>query len=96
LAGRLDSKTSAAVGETLTQLIESGDSKIVLDCGALEYVSSAGLRILHVAARAMRAKQGKLVIAALREDVRQVFEIAGFTTTFAIYRVVADAARSIG
>ncbi|HUM02325.1 MAG TPA: STAS domain-containing protein, partial [Thermoanaerobaculia bacterium] len=58
------------------------------------YVSSAGLRVLVMLAKKLAGGQGRLVLCGMRESVREVFEIAGFTSLFAITATVDEAVAS--
>ena len=77
-AGRLDSNNAKAFEEDLLGRIEAGETKILVDFSKLDYISSAGLRVFLMAAKRMKAADGKLVLCALSENVREVFEISGF------------------
>ena len=84
--GRMDAVSAPAFERAMADHITTGGaSRFVVDCGALEYVSSAGLRSLLTTAKTLRARDGELVFADLREVVREVFEIAGFGTIFAVF-----------
>ena len=85
LSGRLDAASAAATEQKVLGVIDGGADRLVLDCGALDYVSSAGLRILLMAAKRLAAPRGKLALAALKPQVRDVLDIAGFTSLFAIH-----------
>ena len=65
--------------------IATGANRFVVDCSALEYVSSAGLRSLLTTVKTLRTHDGELVFASLRDMVREVFEIAGFETIFPVF-----------
>ena len=78
--GKLDTHTSSAAQTELTQLIDGGAEKILLNFGRLAYISSAGLRILLAAAKQLKAAGGELRICCLNEIVQEVFDISGFTT----------------
>ena len=95
LNGRLDSATSTSFETQLTGLVAAGQRTVVLDCTELSYLSSAGLRALLVAAKKMKAAEGRLVVAALKDEVREVFELSGFNTVFPIYESVAEAEASL-
>jgi anti-sigma B factor antagonist len=69
-AEQLDTAIEAAVGET---------SCLVLDFKDMEYVASAGLRVLLRAQKTLNAKSGKLIIRNVSEVVMNVFEITGFS-----------------
>jgi anti-sigma B factor antagonist len=69
----------------------AGTDAVVLDLAGVEYVSSAGLRALLLAARQVKGQGGTLVVAALQPFVREVFEISRFTLLFRVFDAVRDA-----
>ena len=83
--GRMDAASAPTFDSTLADHIAAGASRVVLDCGALEYISSAGLRSLLTTAKTLRTRNGELVFAGLKDMVREVFEISGFAAMFSIY-----------
>lgn len=89
-AGRLDSSSASALEGVLPARIQSND-KVVLDLAEVPYVSSAGLRVLLIGAKAARAGGKKLALAGLSESVREVFDISGFTALFTIAEDEASA-----
>lgn len=82
--GRLDSNTSKQLDEVLTNQIQSKPG-VVLDFSGLEYISSAGLRVLLKGAKQGRAGGGKLALCCLSSHVREVFDISGFSSIFSIH-----------
>jgi anti-sigma B factor antagonist len=94
LNGRLDSNTSGGFEERLFQAIEEGSNKFIIDCEALDYISSAGLRVLNKASKRLKHTQGKLVICALQDYIREVFEIAGFDSFLPIAGSFDEAKRN--
>ena len=89
--GSLDTQTSPDALTQLTQLIDGGDKKIVVNFEKLQYISSAGLRILLAAAKQLKAAEGELRICDLNEVVKEVFDISGFSTIFKIFESETDA-----
>lgn len=83
VAGRLDSGSAGEL-EAVLPVRTHAHAKVVLDLADTPYVSSAGLRVLLIGAKAARAAGHKLVLAGLSPSVREVFDISGFTTLFAI------------
>lgn len=83
LEGRLDTITSPDLEEELEDKIE-GIEKLVFDLGGLEYISSAGLRVLVGAAQAIDENDGDMVIRNLTVPVRDVFDVTGFSDAFDI------------
>ena len=76
VAGRLDTITAPEL-ETSLRESYAGVSKHVLDFAALDYVSSAGLRVILQAQKTMN-KQGEMVIRNVNEGINEVFEVTGF------------------
>lgn len=85
LSNRLDAVTSKPVEERILGLIDGGDHRLVVDLSRLEYVSSAGLRVLLLAAKRMKAAGGRLAVCSPTDHVRQVFEISGFASVLSVY-----------
>jgi anti-anti-sigma factor len=83
-AGRIDTTTSPAVEDALRRVVDSGARTIVIDFANVDYISSAGLRVLLVLAKRMRDLQGRLVLCSLGGPVRQVFQLAGFLPLFQV------------
>ena len=73
----------------------AGGDQVVLDLARLEYVSSAGLRVLMIAAKDVRARKGRLVAVSLQPVVREIFEISRFTLVFDLFDSVQDALQQI-
>ncbi len=80
LEGRLDTTTAPQLETDLTL---DGVEKLVLDMTALEYISSAGLRVLLAAQKVMN-KQGEMVLTHVNETLMEVFEITGFSDILTI------------
>ena len=89
--GRLDSLTSQDLQSELSQRISGGDTAILLDLKDLDYISSAGLRVLLLAGKELKAKNGQLSLCALKENVREVLEISGFISLFPVHSSVDEA-----
>lgn len=84
LSGRLDSNTSPAFEEKIAQVIDAGSKHVVVDFEKLEYLSSAGLRVLLKVAKTLKPLSGKMVLCSMADYVREVFEISGFDTFLTI------------
>jgi len=78
IEGRLDTKTAPELEEKINQST-GAISNIVMDFTELEYISSAGLRVLLKTHKAMKAKKGSMVIRGANEEVQEVFTITGFS-----------------
>lgn len=82
--GRVDSTTSGDLEQRLLARVGSGERRVVVDMAGIEYISSAGLRVFLRLARKLKDAGGTLVLCAMGEPVRQVFELAGFLPLFVI------------
>ncbi|NOY75810.1 MAG: STAS domain-containing protein [Kiritimatiellaeota bacterium] len=92
LTGRLDANTSSNVTDELEPLASQG-AKILFDLENMEYISSAGLRALLVTAKKIRSVNGKMCLTGLNENVREVFDVSGFSS---ILDVCGDQAEALG
>lgn len=89
--GRMDSGTAPDLDRELKARIESGAANVVLDLSAVEYISSAGVRTLIVAARTCKAKNGRLVICGLNSYPEEVLRLAGLLPMFTVRKNRAEA-----
>lgn len=72
-----------------------GGHQLLLDLSGLEYISSAGLRVLMLAARDVKAQQGTLVVCGLQPVVKEIFEISRFNVVFKVYPGLDAALREL-
>jgi anti-anti-sigma factor len=93
--GRVDAANARSFEQEVLGLIDAGERRLVLDLAGLDYVSSAGLRVLLVTAKRLAAVHGKLALASLREPVREVFEIAGFSAFLRVFPTREDAVAAV-
>ena len=82
VVGRLDTITSPALEKAINEAIDSIQS-LVLDLKGLEYISSAGLRVLLAAQKKMQ-KIGTMKVSNVREEIMEVFELTGFADILTI------------
>ncbi len=80
LVGRLDTVTSADLEKEVKDQLD-GVEKLVYDFENLEYVSSAGLRVLLACQKIMN-KQGEMIVKNVETDIMEILEITGFTSVF--------------
>ncbi|MCR5402644.1 MAG: STAS domain-containing protein [Butyrivibrio sp.] len=78
LKGTLDRLTADDLLKELTGSRLKGVQRLCFDMAELQYISSAGLRVMLIAERALQSHDGKIVLINLRPEVRQVFEDVGF------------------
>ena len=82
LEGRLDTMTSPELEEELRKSLD-GVTKLTFDFSKLDYISSAGLRVLLSAHKTM-SSQGQMAVTHVNEVVQEVFEVTGFTDILTI------------
>lgn len=91
IAGSVDSTTSPEAQQALDAVVAQGARKVVVDCAGLDYISSAGLRVLLGLAKQLTASGGALRMCGLNQTVREVFEISGFATILPVFGSEAEA-----
>lgn len=90
-AGRIDSSSSGSLDAHLMGLAKAAEHRIVIDFSGVDYISSAGLRVILSLAKRTKEARGGLALAALGDSVRQVFELAGFLPLFSVEPTVEAA-----
>ncbi|NDJ60335.1 MAG: STAS domain-containing protein [Chloroflexi bacterium] len=91
VSGRIDSSNADQLGSALTGTVSNGQTQIVLDLSAVEYMSSAGLREIVSVYRKLEAASGDLRIAQPSVRVMDVLEMSGLDTMLQIYPTQVDA-----
>jgi anti-anti-sigma factor len=94
--GRLDTTNYGILEQKLMSYYDSGNTMIIMDCGKLDYISSSGLRVFLMALKKASLLKGSFLLADLQDTIREIFEIAGFTTIFEIFKSVEEAEKAIG
>jgi len=89
--GRVDSVNSGELERLVATRLDAGERWLVIDMAGVEYISSAGLRVLLVAAKRLKPPAGALVLCGLGPGVRTVLELAGFMSLFAVEPARAQA-----
>lgn len=93
--GRLDSSTSKMMEERLLPIIDSGEGRLVIELSQLDYISSAGLRVFLLAAKRMGNANGRMILCSLKDAVKQVFDIAGFSSFLTLAGSTEEAINTI-
>lgn len=91
VAGKLDALSAGNYEEVVNQLMAQGKTRFVVDCAKLDYISSAGLRVLLTTAKQLKPKGGQALFANVQGNVLEVFEMTGFGAILGIHASV-DAA----
>lgn len=84
-AGRLDGTSAPELEARIAAIVDRGDAQVVLDCGKLDYISSAGLRSVLVGARKCQQGGGNMAVCALQPACRSVMEVSGFLSILDCY-----------
>lgn len=92
--GRLDSVSSPEFEQQVLQLLEK-HGRLIIRFAGLQYISSAGLRVLLSAAKQVRRQQGRLVLCEIDGPIREVFEISGFLSILEVCDDLDAALRQI-
>lgn len=79
LIGRLDTNTAGILENKLTELFDNNEKFIILNFKDLDYLSSAGLRVLLAAQKRTNSINGDMILKNVNNDVMEVFSITGFT-----------------
>ena len=86
---RIDGSTAPEVEHVLESLQYRGRYKLVVDMSQLDYISSAGYRVLLSAQRNSKRYDGEVILAGVPEQIRQALDISGFTDYFKIYKEIS-------
>jgi anti-sigma B factor antagonist len=91
--GRIDGATSPAMESEITEVIAGGERHLLIDLSKVDYMSSAGLRVLLAAMKKVKALQGDMVLCCMQPFVKEVFDLTGFSRIFSIYASEEEALR---
>ncbi|WP_045222783.1 STAS domain-containing protein [Desulfonatronum thioautotrophicum] len=83
--GRMDTITAPSFEEECLRWMEQGDVTLIIDFSGLEYISSAGLRVILGIGKKLKNQGGLLVFGGMSSMVREVFDISGFTSIFPVH-----------
>lgn len=83
--GRIDGTNAKAFEEAMLGRIDAGDSKILMNFEGINYISSAGLRVLLMAAKRSSQSGGQLALCAVQDHIQEVFTFSGFADIIPIH-----------
>ncbi|MCY4357090.1 MAG: STAS domain-containing protein [Gammaproteobacteria bacterium] len=89
--GRIDGSNASTLDSAIQEQFEGGNAVLVFDFSNLNYISSAGLRILLVAARDAQSKGGKSVFCGLSTQIAEIFSVSGFDKILTIHPGLPEA-----
>lgn len=84
LNGRIDTTNADKFQQDIAPLMQGENPDIEIDCTGMEYTSSQGLRIFLMLQKSVMARQGKLVLTHIKPQVKEVFDITGFSNIIKI------------
>jgi len=93
--GRLDGSTSPAFGARLESLAARSEPRLVVDCSGIDFVSSAGLRVVLSVLKRVKAANGMFALCAVQPPVREVLDITGFTGMLNVHSGRAEAVAAL-
>ena len=94
LKGRLDSNTSQRLEEKLFQAISDGSKRMIVDFKDIDYISSAGLRVVLKAFKALQREDGRIILCSMQEYVREIFEVTGMDSFVPILDTMDEALKA--
>jgi len=94
IEGSLDGKTAPLVRQEIAATLQAAKS-VILDMSKVDYLSSAGLRLLLLVYREFVAKQGRLVLLGVSDDIRTVMSHTGFLNFFTLAGSKAEALQAL-
>jgi anti-anti-sigma factor len=89
--GELDHHTAQLLARPLTEAVDAGTTRLVIDCSGLEFCDSTGLNVLLGARLRAEAEGGEVHLAAMRPTVARVFEITGAEAVFTVHDTLDEA-----
>ena len=95
LIGRFDAGTSGEFESKVKDSIETDDTKMAIDFTNLEYINSSGLRVVLMTAKQLNKKGGKLALFAMKEHIKEIFDMTGFSTIIPVYKTREEAVKSL-
>jgi stage II sporulation protein AA (anti-sigma F factor antagonist) len=90
-SGQLTSANAGEFDNEIRSRINSKDSRVIIDLSDLNYISSAGLRVLLVLARFLKDGEGTLAVCSMNNTISQVFEVTGFSSVMETYPTLNEA-----
>jgi anti-anti-sigma factor len=95
ISEHLDTASATQFEARLLGSIDRGERRILVDCGPLEYVNSAGLKVFLLAAKKLESVDGRLALCALAPAVLMIFEMIGFTRIMKIVPTREEGLRAL-
>jgi anti-anti-sigma factor len=84
IEGRLDAESAPEAETTVKSVLKQGNQRLLFDLSRMDYISSAGLRVILLAVKELRNKQGKVVLCGLTPYVKEIFDVSNFSSIIPI------------
>lgn len=91
--GRIDTVTAREFESEILAVIEK-NTKVVIDCNELDYISSSGLRVFLIGHKKINSLGGKLHLCNLQPSIKEIFDISGFSSIFSIFPEIDSAIKN--
>lgn len=91
LEGRMDATSAPLLEKKLTELISKGKMRLVLDFAKVDYLSSAGMRLLLSTTKKLKEDEGGLHLCSVSEEVMEIIKMAGFERIIRIFPTEQEA-----
>ncbi|HPZ08900.1 MAG TPA: STAS domain-containing protein [Candidatus Eremiobacteraeota bacterium] len=95
LKGRFDATTSTEFENKIKGIIKTNEKKMAIDFTSLDYINSSGLRVILMAAKELKKVEGKLVLFAMKDHIKEIFDMTGFTSIISIVKTEEDVVKSV-
>lgn len=95
IKGRLDAATAPIADKTIKKRLKENINRLLFDLKDLDYLSSGGLRVILGAAKEIRRREGKVVLAGLTQYVYEIFEVSGFNSLIPIKDTVEEGLKGL-
>ena len=95
VSGRLESADAVSFEKTVRTAVEDGDRAMIMDLGALTYISSAGLRAVFMTASTLEKRSVRFALCSLPDTVQKVFRLSGMDQLITVHPTKADALASL-
>lgn len=91
MKGRIDASSAKDLEQQCLGLIGTGEKNLILDFSEVDYISSAGLRVVLLIGKQLSSSDSSLKLCSMNEIIMNVFEISGFSKLFKIFNSLAEA-----
>jgi len=95
ISGRVDSAVSSELETKFISMVDQGAKKVAVNLADLDFISSAGLRVFLLLTKKLKNLEGKIALFAMRETIKSVFDLSGFSTIIPIYATKEEALASL-